>query len=59
MIFRLGARIYGIMFFGNASGACLGIFATSVILPEIGYKGVFWFYGILTIISGILLTIFN
>ena len=47
------------MFFANAIGACVGIFASSELLPLMGYEGVFIFYGTLTIISGLLLITFK
>ncbi|CDW83396.1 UNKNOWN [Stylonychia lemnae] len=57
--FSLGSKIYSILFFANAGGACLGIVAISQILPYLGYDGAFIFYGVLTIFSGVLLVIFN
>ena len=57
--FRLGAKIYSCLFFANATGACLGIFANSELLPLMGYEGVFIFYGTLTILSGLLLLMFT
>eukprot|EP00347_Sterkiella_histriomuscorum_P010404 403376433 len=55
----LGARIYSLLFFGNATGACLGIVSSKFLLPQIGYEGVFIIYGVLSIISALLLFAFN
>ncbi len=59
ILYSLGAKIYSLLFFANAIGACVGIFASLELLPLIGYEGVFIFYGTLTIISGLLLITFT
>lgn len=55
----LGAKVYSVLFFGNATGACLGIIASKNLLPLISYDGVFYIYGGFTLISGAMLFFFN
>jgi MFS family permease len=51
--------VYSFLYFARALGANLGIVASSFILPEFGWFGCFIFYGILTVISFVLLMVFN
>ena len=47
------------MFFANAGGALLGIFVSKQLLPLIGYHGVFIFYGVLTLLSAVMMVAFR
>ena len=56
---RLGSAVYSFVYFARAMGANIGIIASSFILPKFGWLGCFIFFGILTVISFILLLVFN
>jgi MFS family permease len=55
----LGSTIYSFIYFSRAIAANIGIVASSFILPNFGWFGCFVFFGVLTIISFILLLVFN
>jgi MFS family permease len=57
--FRLGSKVYSILYFARAIAANIGIIASSFILPHFGWFGCFAFFGILTILSFLLLLVFN
>jgi predicted MFS family arabinose efflux permease len=57
--FRLGAKVFSFVFFGRAFAACLGIVASSFILPKYGWLACFLFFSGLSVVSGILLIFFN
>jgi MFS family permease len=56
---KLGSSIYGYLYFARALAAMIGIVGSSVMLPKFGWLGCFIFFGILTIVSFILLLVFN
>jgi len=58
-LLRLGSSVYSFVYFARAVAANIGILASSFVLPAYGWLGCFMFFGILTIISFILLLIFN
>lgn len=58
-MFRLGSKVYSILYFARAIAANIGIIASSFILPHYGWFGCFAFFGILTILSFLLLLVFN
>jgi MFS family permease len=55
----LGSTIYSFIYFSRAIAANIGIVASSLILPNFGWFGCFVFFGVLTIISFVLLLVFN
>ena len=55
----MGSTIYSFIYFSRAIAANIGIVASSFILPKFGWFGCFVFFGILTIISFVLLLVFN
>ena len=47
------------LYFGRAIAANIGIVASSLVLPNYGWIGCFVFFGVLTVVSFVLLLIFN
>ena len=56
---KLGSAVYSFVYFARALAANIGIIASSLVLPKYGLLGCFVFFGILTLISFILLLVFN